>query len=462
MARRGPRRWRLRLLGRTVRARRRRLAFLGVLAALLVAGLTAAAAIGPGVLRAAGASAEQAHAPAPSGAAGARPSDSAPPVLAAAPAAVPAPSPAPAAASAPASSGAQPAWQDLPASLAGTVAQFVSSQGAAGAAVAVSTGPGATPRARYLATVGQAASGTPWTADMRSAFRSITKSFVGTAVLQLVAQGRVGIDDPVAKYVPAVAGVQYGGVPVGGQITVRQALQMRTGLPEFSSTQGFSDQLNSDYTGAFTDAQLLGYAFAQPLNFAPGAQYEYSNTNFVLLGKVIEAVTGSPWDRELQSSILGPLGLTSVAYSGDQDPAAPVATPYQATDAGLESLAQVSPSMYGASGGYFGSIADLLTWGRALGSGALLPAALQKERLTSVSNPADDPGSPEYDGYGLAAGSLGGWWGHTGTGLGYESLTMYQPSTGTTVAILINTQLGSPNGAAELFEQLEPGLAALG
>lgn len=97
-----------------------------------------------------------------------------------------------------------------------------------------------------------------------------------------------------------------------------------------------------------------------------------------------------------------------------------------------------------------------------LGAGTLLPAALQKERLTSVSHPADDPGSPEYDGYGLGAGLLDGWWGHTGTGLGYESLTMYQPSTGTTVAILINTQLDNPNGPAELFEELEPSLAALG
>jgi D-alanyl-D-alanine carboxypeptidase len=429
-----------------------------MLAALLVAGLTAGAGLGPGVLRAAEASAEKAHPQAPAASA-ARPSGPAPAPAASAP-----PSPSPAAPSSPAPPPipAQPAWQEMPASIAGTVSQFVSSRGAAGAAVAVSTGTGATARARYLATVGQAADGTPWSADMRSAFRSITKSFVGTAVLQLVAQGRLGLDDPVAKYVPAVAGVQYGGVPVGGQITVRQALSMRTGLPEFSSTQGFSDQLNSAYTGAFTDDQLLGYAFGQPLNFAPGAQYEYSNTNYVLLGKVIEAVTGSPWDRELQSQVLGPLGLTSVAYSGGQDPAAPVATPYQTTSAGLESLAQVSPSMYGASGGYFGSISDLLTWGRALGSGSLLPAALQKERLTSISNPADDPGSPEYDGYGLAAGSLDGWWGHTGTGLGYESLTMYQPSTGTTVAILINTQLDSPNGPAELFEQLQPGLAALG
>ena len=123
----------------------------------------------------------------------------------------------------------------------------------------------------------------------------------------------------------------------------------------------------------------------------------------------------------------------------------------------------MSPSLYGASGGLFGDIGDLLRWGRALGSGELLPAPIQQQRLTAISNPdTDDPGSPDYDSYGLAAGEIDGWWGHTGTGLGYESLTMYKPTTGMTVAILINTQLPNPNGPAILFKQLEGALASLG
>jgi D-alanyl-D-alanine carboxypeptidase len=356
-----------------------------------------------------------------------------------------------------------PGWQEMPAGIEDAVSQFADAQGAAGVAVAVSTGTGGATRARYLATVGQAAAGTPWSTDTRSGYRSITKSFVGTVVLQLVGEGKLGLDDPLARYVPAVADLQYDGVAAGGQITVREALEMRTGLPEFSGTQSFSDRLANDYTGAFTDEELLGFAFAQPLDFAPGSQYEYSNTNYVLLGEAIQAVTGSPWDQQVQSRVLGPLGLASVAYSGAEPPAAPVATPYQASDVGLESLAQVSPSLYGASGGYFGTIGDLLTWGRALGSGSLVTPALQQARLTPVSSPdTDDPGSPHYDGYGLAVGTIDGWWGHTGTGLGYESLTMYQPGTGLAVAILINTQLPNPNGPAVLFKQLEAGLADLG
>lgn len=437
------------ILGRTVRVRRRRLivgaAGTVLLVAVGTAGITSASAL-------------RGHAPNPL---------PVPPASAATPAhPKPVTGSAPQQASAQGSQSGQPAWQQMPSQISDVVSQFLSDQGAAGIAVAVSTGGSSSSggSARYVTTQGNAADGVAWSTDTRSAFRSITKSFVGTVVLQLVSEGKLSLDDPISRYVPDVASVQYGGSDVGSSITVRMTLEMRTGLPEFSGTQGFSDQLNTDYTAPFTDDQLLGYAFAQSLDFAPGSQYEYSNTNFVLLGKVIQAVTGNSWDKEVQSRLLSPLGLTSVAYSGSSDPAPPVATPYEIDpDSNLESLAQVSPSLYGASGGLFGNIGDLLRWGTALGSGQFLPASLQQQRLTAFSNPSsDDPQSPEYDAYGLASGELDGWWGHTGTGLGYESLTMYQPSTGMTVAILINTQLPNPNGPAILFRQLEDSLSSLG
>ncbi|NUP74688.1 MAG: beta-lactamase family protein [Sinomonas sp.] len=347
-------------------------------------------------------------------------------------------------------------WRALPASVEDLVSEFAADQGAAGLAVAVST-----PSARYVTEFGDAAEGIAWSANTRSAYRSVTKSFVGTVVLQLVAEGKLGLDSPASRYVSDLSSVQYDGADAGDQITVRMALEMRTGLPEFSGTQGFSEQLSTDYTAAFTDGQLLSYAFSQPLDFAPGSHYEYSNTNYVLLGKVIEAVTGTRWDQAVRQRILAPLGLGSVAYSGAAEPD-PAAHPYQIAEDGLEHLEQVSSTLYGASGGLFGNVEDLLRWGRALGSGELLPAALQQQRLTAVSSPNDDdPGSPDYDAYGLAAGEIDGWWGHTGTGLGYESLTMYEPGSGVTIAILINTQLTNPNGPAILFRQLETAITAL-
>ncbi|GAA2201589.1 hypothetical protein GCM10009849_26600 [Sinomonas flava] len=442
----------LHLRGASARARRRRL-ILVVIVAVLFSGAAVGAVAGQGTDRNSAASASRGKGPTPPpSAVGVTPSPApAAPTATAPPSQIPSPA------------NPQPAWQDMPADMAAIAADFLDEQGAAGLAVAVSTGSRGTASARYLTTAGQAAAGTAWTEDTRSAYRSITKSFVGTVVLQLVGEGRLGLDDPVARYVPDVAGVELDGTAAGDRITVREALEMRSGLAEFSGTQEFSDRLDADYTRSFSDSELLGYAFDEPLDFAPGSQYEYSNTNYVLLGEVVRAVTGTPWDQEAQARVLAPLGLTSVAYSGAQDPAGPVATPHQTGDSGLESLAQVSPSLYGASGGYFGTIADLLTWGRALGSGQLLPPGLQSQRLTAVSDPgADNPGSPYYTAYGLAAGEIDGWWGHSGTGLGYEALTLYNPATGTTVAILINTQLPNPNGPAILFDRLEGLLADLG
>ncbi|WP_077489386.1 serine hydrolase domain-containing protein [Sinomonas mesophila] len=366
-----------------------------------------------------------------------------------------------------ASSSGQPAWQDLPEEIEATVRGFLSEQGAAGIAVAVSTGAdtGSGVTARYATALGGADAEHPWTRETRSAYRSITKSFVGTVVLQLVAEGRIGLDDPVAEWVPGIAMLTYNGEPVGRDITVRMALAMRTGLAEFSSTKAFSERLLRDYTGAFTDDELLGYALGVPLGFLPGTAYGYSNSNTLVLAEIVHEVTGQSWEDAVRSRILEPLGLSSVDYAGGSDPAeaGAVAEPYASRAAGLIGLAQVSPSLYGASGGLFGDVGDLLAWGRVLGSGQLLPPVLHNQQLASLSNPSvESPGSPYYTGYGLAAGEIDGWWGHTGTGLGYQALTLHNPATGTTIAILINTQLPNPNGPAILFQRLEGQLRELG
>ena len=366
-----------------------------------------------------------------------------------------------------AASSGQPAWQDLPEEIEATVRGFLQEQGAAGIAVAVSTGAatGSGVTARYAAALGGADAQQLWTRETRSAYRSITKSLVGTVVLQLVAEGRIGLDDSVAEWVPGIATLTYGGKPVGRDITVRMALAMRTGLAEFSSTKAFSARLHRDYTGAFTDDELLGYALSVPLGFLPGTAYGYSNSNTLVLAEIVHEVTGQSWDEAVRSRILEPLGLSSIDYAGSADPAeaGAVAEPYAFRAAGLIGLAQVSPSLYGASGGLFGDVGDLLAWGRALGTGQLLPLPLQDQRFASLSSPSvESPGSPYYTGYGLAAGEIDGWWGHTGTGLGYQALTLHHPAAGTTIAILINTQLPNPNGPAILFERLKGQLRELG
>ena len=144
-----------------------------------------------------------------------------------------------------------------------------------------------TPKGDWSLITGRAdvASGRKVARDDRFAIRSITKSFVVTLILQLDADGRLSLDDPIARYVP--------GVPQGGRIKLRNLADIpaaRTQLyhrPELSR-----EALGRNPRRQWQPAELIGYALRHPLNFAPGTAYEYSNTNTVLLGEVVERVTG--------------------------------------------------------------------------------------------------------------------------------------------------------------------------
>ena len=109
---------------------------------------------------------------------------------------------------------------------------------------------------------------------------SLTKTFTVTALLQLVDQGKVELGDPISSYVASV--------PSGDQITLRDLAQMRSGLVTFDDVPEFSDPYIADPNLSYTPAKLLGYALDKPLQFPPGTQYQYSNTNTVLLGLVVE------------------------------------------------------------------------------------------------------------------------------------------------------------------------------
>lgn len=325
--------------------------------------------------------------------------------------------------------------------LAEAFAAALESSGAPGGAILVSDASGV----ERLAFFGDARQGEPATAEDRFAYRSITKSFVGTVVLQLVEEGRVRLDAPVSEYVP--------GVPGGDSITIEQLGAMRSGLANYSALPEFGELLVADPAREAAADELLALAFAAPPVFEPGTAYEYSNTNTLLLAEVIESVTGDPWMTAVEQRILRPLELDSVAYGfsgGAHD-----ALGYQLADGEVvEELPLVAPGWFGAAGGLTGDVRDLAVWARTLGSGSLLDAEVQQRRIASLGQIADDPASPLYDGYGFAVGELDGWLGHTGTGLGFQSLAMYDPATERAVAILVNGTGEDPDLPAEVFTEL--------
>src|SRR5262249_40059278 len=140
---------------------------------------------------------------------------------------------------------------------------------------------------------------------------SVTKTFTGTAVLQLVDQGRIRLSDPSSRYVD--------GVPSGHVITLDLLGRMRSGLADYAESDVFMQRVYAEAPAgpdafATTPRELLDGAFAKPLNFPPGSQYEYCNTNTALLGMVIEKVSGLLLADYLQQNIFSPLGLTQTLF----------------------------------------------------------------------------------------------------------------------------------------------------
>lgn len=266
----------------------------------------------------------------------------------------------------------------------------------------------------------------PVSADMVWPLRSITKSFTVTLLLQLVEEGLVSLDDTVEQYVP--------GLPNGDEITLEQLAAMTSGLPEYTN-QAWVDAFSADPLRLFTAPELIGFAADEPAQFDPGAEHVYTNTNTVVLGQVIEAVGGAPFEEQLRTRILEPLALGSTVYpAGVADWNGPHATGYQ-MDGDVLAPQIVNFSVFDTAGAMISNVEDLAVWGEALATGSLVTEELQDER-TSVAAPLDE--GPEYDEYGLGIGEIDGWWGHTGEGMGYEALVMHDVDRDLTVVIYVN------------------------
>lgn len=325
--------------------------------------------------------------------------------------------------------------------LASVAREVLDEAGVPGGAVLVTAVDGS----ESLAVFGEAAPSRAVDAGSVFAYRSITKSFVGTVILQLAEEGRLDLDEPVSEYVA--------GVPGGDEITLAQLGTMRSGLPNYSATQGLGELLSEDPSREPAVSELLDLAFAEPAVFAAGSAYKYSNTNTLLLGEVIESVTGDSWQIAMEQRILRPLGMDSASYGFTASELDAAGFQLQAGEV-LEQLPVVAPGWFGAAGGLVGDIEDLAAWGRALGSGSLLQEGTQQERLGMFGPIDDDPASPFYDRYGFAMGEIDGWIGHTGTGLGFQALTMYDPGSGREIAILINGTGEDPDLPAKVFKAI--------
>ncbi|MER7661613.1 serine hydrolase domain-containing protein [Streptomyces sp. NPDC096193] len=296
-----------------------------------------------------------------------------------------------------------------------------------GVTVAVS----APDKGTYLRTFGVAdkSTGAPMEADMNMRIGSESKTFTVTALLQLVDQGKVGLDDTIDKYIA--------GVPNGNRITLRQLAGMRSGLFNYTMDDDFVKAFLTDPRKPFTPQQLLDYGFKHPVNFQPGAEFQYSNTNLILLGLVVEKTSGMPLQDFISQNITRPARLRNTFLATDATFPNPHAQGYtnQTPDGKIANSTDWDPSWAWAAGAVISNLQDLRSWARILATGSLLKPATQAQRLDTA--PTTVPGAS----YGLGIFNVQGWIGHNGSLPGYESLTMYLPEAEATLVVLLNTDV---------------------
>jgi D-alanyl-D-alanine carboxypeptidase len=283
--------------------------------------------------------------------------------------------------------------------------------------------------------VADKSNGQKMSSDLYIRIGSETKTFTVTALLKLVDEGKLNLNDPIGKYI--------GGVPNGDKITLRQLAGMRSGLFNYSEDPGFFKALTSDPRRPFTPQQLLDYAFKHPVLFPPGEKFSYCNTNLILLGLVVEKVGGAPIGEFIQKNVLAPAGLNHTSFPVDAAFPSPHAQGYtdQTASGKVEVSTNWNPSWGWAAGAIISDLQDLRVWARTVATGVLpdgtplISPATQKQRLTTP--PTTIPGA----GYGLGIFNVQGWIGHNGSLPGYETLTIYLPSSQATIVVLLNTDI---------------------
>jgi D-alanyl-D-alanine carboxypeptidase len=319
-----------------------------------------------------------------------------------------------------------------------------------------------TPQGNFTAAVGTTQRGAEVPPDGDTHFRiaSITKTMTSAVIVLLAQEGKLQFSDPISKYVP--------NVPNGENITIAELLKMRSGLYGFTDDPEFAATLDADPTKVWTPQEVLAIGFRHPPLFPPGTAYDYSNTNYVLLGLVAEKVDGKPLAQVFQDRLYCPLGLTQTLFPASSDTSIPgpyshgymyggsayamVDMPYPpdvqaAAEAGtLQPIdyTNQNPSYAMAAGGAISTANDLATWIRALVDGQVFNADLQRQWLDSPQ-PADpaEPAEPQY-GYGIERQSIAPdvtLYYHFGELPGFNSFSGYDPGNKVTLVLWSNLTL---------------------
>lgn len=263
---------------------------------------------------------------------------------------------------------------------------------------------------------------------------SNTKTFVVTILLQLQDEHELRVDDPISKFHIGV------NVPNGNHITIRQLAEMRSGLFEAYNTPQFNALKITPQTKVAPQTLVKWATMHKPL-FAPGTKWNYSNTNYIILGLIIEAVTHDTLDNELNKRLLQPMGLNDTTLPATVTMPAPYATGYGLTPNGswADVTTEIPPALTWAAGGMVSTVPDMKRWVKSYVTGTMNSKASQRDRLNCVPT-----GLGKGLDFGMGIGCNNGWYGYTGGLPGYNTAAYYMPSKDITLIAFVNAQREQP------------------
>ena len=268
---------------------------------------------------------------------------------------------------------------------------------------------------------------------------SNTKTFVAVVVMQLVQEGKVGLDEPIETYLPGL--IKGEGID-GSRITVRQLLQHTSGLPEYTDTTPGSGDIFQVKDHYIPPRDLLDTALGKPAQFEPGAQWKYTNTNYLVLGMLVERVSQRPVGEQIDERIVKKLGLSHTYFPAPGDRSIKGTHPqgyHLSAEGKLEDITEMDPVWGWAAGAMVSTPSELNTFFQAVFDGRLLTQSSIDEMKNGAVDASSYLGPGTVYGLGLIGTPLscgGTSWGHGGTIHGYQTDNAVGPDgTAVTVAV---------------------------
>ncbi len=280
----------------------------------------------------------------------------------------------------------------------------------------------------------------------RARIASMAKAFSGAVALALVAQGRLDLEDTIGERLPGL-------LPRAKQVTLRQALHHTGGLPDYIRDAKFVAKLQADPTAYLSPRRLVSYVRDKPLRFRPGARYEYSDTDNIVVGLMAEAATGVSYERLLARLVYRPLGLRSTSLPRTVRMPAPFMRGYEVAP-GMppeDVSGTINPALAWASGGIVSTLTDVNRFFRAYVGGDLFGQAERRAQRRFRPGASSPPG-PGRNSAGLAVfryrTSCGLVYGHTGSFPGYRLFAAASSDGRRSVAFFVNAQIVPGQGSA--------------